>query len=280
MMGLGLVSPFPLQLHEIMATTIIEMDADPRIRLRCPFCFDLLPVREMTEHRKAVNGCPAPLYSDDRGLYCFTCNASDEEMFSTAQKSRAEKGSPARCIHCVEKGLKRRYQLPIEYPTAAWASGQQLMDFVSAINVEGVRELLQRNADIISIANHKRQLFLGLSLGYAWDDQGLPWPETDEYQAFSPLRMVAFRISDCCLSLEDLKSFQLIAQLLIDAGADVVDAAVYLRNWYGSSVGTGDDLDDSENSQLQEDHEQDDSNAKQKAFLAVCRMLESAAGVS
>ena len=142
------------------------------------------------------------------------------------------------------------------------------MDFVSAIDVEGVKELLHRHG--ADIANHKRQLQLGFSLGYAWDEHGMPWPETDQYQPISPLRMVAFRLSDCCLSLEDLGKFELIARLLIDAGADAVDAASYLHRRYGSTS-TGDE------DYLEPDHR--DVKHLQAAFVKVCRTIESAAGI-
>lgn len=245
------------------------MDADghdPRIRLRCPFCLDLLTILEMAEHRSAANGCPKPLYSDGEGIYCFTCGASNGDVFSMAQKSRAEKGSSARCNDCIAKGLQSRFRPPIQYP-ARWAAGQRLMHFVSAINVEGVREMLEGHG--ADIANHNRHLDLGLIHGHAWDEQGLPWPDTDKFQPFSPLRMVVFRISDCCLSLGDLKQFLLIAQLLIDAGSDPVDAAAFLQQRYGSFGG---DLDDS-GFEISED----DFDAKVVAFRAVCRTIKSAA---
>ena len=146
------------------------------------------------------------------------------------------------------------------------------MSLVSAIDVEGVRKILALH-DGADIANHKRQLCLGHTFGYAWDEQGMPWPETDPYQPYSPLRLVAFRLSDCCLTLEDFDKFHHIAQLLIDAGADAGDAADYLRQRYGT---TSDEADDSDHESSQ-DGLQVQLSAKIMAFRKVCKRIESAA---
>jgi hypothetical protein len=92
---------------------------------------------------------------------------------------------------------------------------EQLMDAVSAVNLNGVRSALERGAN---------PNFCRLR-----DED-----EPDGYiQPTTPLRLVMFRISDCCLSDEELVRFAEIARVLLAAGADPLPAMVIAEWRYG-----------------------------------------------
>lgn len=74
---------------------------------------------------------------------------------------------------------------------------------------------------------------LGPSYGDIWDDQGRPWPDNSADQPFTPLRLVVFRISDCCLTPAQTAAFRAIAELLVNHGADAVGAREYFIGRYG-----------------------------------------------
>ena len=88
-----------------------------------------------------------------------------------------------------------------------------------------------------AIANHRRQLRIRLSFALfcdkIWDCEGRPWPDNDPHQPFSPLRLVLFRISDCCLTPAQSASFPAIAKLLVSHNADAADALGYFSSRYG-----------------------------------------------
>lgn len=98
-----------------------------------------------------------------------------------------------------------------------------------------VRRLLAAHGS--SISNHCRQLRISNAFGLhddrIWDDQGNPWLDDNVDQPFTPLRLVVFRISDCCLTLAQLDAFRVIAQLLVCHGADAVGAREYMISRYG-----------------------------------------------
>jgi hypothetical protein len=88
-----------------------------------------------------------------------------------------------------------------------------------------------------AIANHRRRLRVGCSFAVfcdkIWDVEGRPWPDNDPHQPISPLRLVVFRISDCCLTPAQPASFRAIATLLVSHNADADDAMVYFTSRYG-----------------------------------------------
>lgn len=95
------------------------------------------------------------------------------------------------------------------------AHEEDLMQAVSAFDVEKVDFLLREGADV----NYKQPL-------EPWYDNGINQPDT-------PLKLVMFRISDSWLEDEDLKKFVLIAQSLVDHGADPLPAMVIAEERYG-----------------------------------------------
>jgi hypothetical protein len=76
------------------------------------------------------------------------------------------------------------------------------MRAVEGADLPLVEQLLRMHG--AAIANHRRQLRIRLSFALfcdkIWDCEGRPWPDNDPHQPFSPLRLVVFRISDCCLT--------------------------------------------------------------------------------
>jgi hypothetical protein len=96
-----------------------------------------------------------------------------------------------------------------------------------------MRALLAQGAD----ANHVRQLQV-LHEGRAWrafTAAGQPLPEEDPQhcQPTTPLKLVGFRISDCCLSQQQLWSFKEAAELLLQAGAQAGPALAHMEGRYG-----------------------------------------------
>lgn len=88
-----------------------------------------------------------------------------------------------------------------------------LMGGVEECDSEAVRRLLDQKAD----PNWSRP---------GGDLEGYHQPTT-------PLRMLCFRVSDCCLNETHWKELELIARFLVDAGADL-EAAMIISLWrYG-----------------------------------------------
>jgi hypothetical protein len=88
-----------------------------------------------------------------------------------------------------------------------------------------------------AIANHRRQLRIRLSFALfcdkIWDCEERPWPDNDPHQPFSPLRLVVFRISDCCLTPAQSASFRAIAMLLVSHNADACAGGLLFRSVWG-----------------------------------------------
>ena len=61
-----------------------------------------------------------------------------------------------------------------------------------------------------------------------------PILQYDIDQPTTPLKLVVFRISDCMLKDIDLVQFKKIAKLLINAGANVDEAILYIHHRYGT----------------------------------------------
>jgi len=235
------------------------------MRLQCSFCGELFTEIDMQEHKGHMNQCPHPLYSEDRPLQCFTCGSVESSLFSGSQRSRAKDGLPARCSDCINNNRQLlRWQPPISYSCVLWSAGQQLMEAITTPNLALADQLLSTHSN--SISNHHRQLNVH-RLGAIWDTEGRPWPETDRRQPFSPLRMVVFRISDCLLTMEGLKSYRRIAELLIAHKADAVDASDYICDRYGRQPEV----------QTTDSQTTDSAIDLEAAFRAVINVIECAA---
>jgi hypothetical protein len=257
------------------------------MRLRCPFCGDFLPLHQMQSHSAHPNGCPCPLYTSQLPLWCFTCGVTDASEFSKTQLAHAAQvgftvfgglahlaahrlcfvdcarardvalqDQPSKCKKCLEQGRKRRWQPSFAFASHSWNAGEELTRAVQDADLPRVQHLLGIHGR--SISNHARQLCmngaraLGCQCDLVWDDEGKPWPDHSPDQPCTPLRLVAFRISDCCLTRTQMAAFCAIAQLLVSHGADAVDASDYMSSRYGSFAlcgtgecgGGGDDDDD------------------------------------
>jgi hypothetical protein len=76
------------------------------------------------------------------------------------------------------------------------------MNAISAVDLSGVRSALEREANVNFCLSR---------------DEDEP---DGSIQPTTPLRLVVFRISDCCLSNEELVRFAEIARVLLAAGTD------------------------------------------------------------
>jgi hypothetical protein len=142
---------------------------------------------------------------------------------------------PSKCKRCVERSLQRRWQPSCNDLPETWSAGEELMRAVECAELPLVEQLLRVHG--AAIANHRRQLRISVSFALfcdkIWDAEGKPWPDNDPHQPFSPLRLVVFRISDCCLTPAQSASFRAIATLLISHNADAADAMDYFSSRYG-----------------------------------------------
>ena len=152
---------------------------------------------------------------------------------------------PSKCKKCLEQGRKPRWQPFFAFASHSWNAGEELTRAVQDADLPRVQHLLGIHGR--SISNHARQLCmngaraLGCPCDLVWDAEGKPWPDHSPDQPCTPLRLVAFRISDCCLTRTQMAAFCAIAQLLVSHGADAVDASDYMSSRYGSFTlcGTG-----------------------------------------
>jgi hypothetical protein len=100
-------------------------------------------------------------------------------------------------------------------PAAPLSLDDQLMNAISAVDLSGVRSALERGANVNFCLSR---------------DEDEP---DGSIQPTTPLRLVVFRISDCCLSDEELVRFAEIARVLLAAGGDPLPAVILAESRYG-----------------------------------------------
>ena len=105
---------------------------------------------------------------------------------------------------------------------------ERLMEAVTRHDLDRVRELLATGAD----ANYVRPLLV------CGDETDKPSPggliAHQLHQPTTPLKLVMFRISDCLLGDEELRTFAKIAHLLLRHGAAPAPAMVIAESRYGA----------------------------------------------
>jgi hypothetical protein len=165
-----------------------------------------------------------------------TCVASARQLPENSRDITIQ-GLPSKCRTCVDEKRKQRWQPPFAFASPSWSAGEDLTRAVQDADLNRVQQLLAVHG--CSISNHMRQRqlstpALGSHRSKVWDAEGNPWPDDGPDQPCTPLRLVVFRISDCCLTRSQMATFCDIAKLLISHGADAVDACDYMCSRYGA----------------------------------------------
>ena len=220
-------------LHKPSEPTSVYKQMSSDKYLLCEYCGELFPKDfEDKRHDTYPDGCPnAP--NDDDETYekkypCFSCN-SFENAKSNSQKTRGWKG---RCNICVKDENYSRYKhfpcgdVSCEHPVSLFN------DAICNADIEKVKEYISAGID----PNVKRQLWeydhLMNKYHPIWKNDGSIYEEVARGQPTTPLKLVVFRISDSFLEVNDLQRFKAVAELLVDAGADKIEAIAYARSRY------------------------------------------------
>ena len=201
--------------------------------LLCEYCGELFPKDfEGKRHDTYSDGCPNGLNDDEtyeKEYPCFSCN-SFENAKSNSQKTRGWKG---RCKICVKDKNYSRYK---HFPYTDISKKHPVSLFNDALcdaDIEKVKEYISAGID----PNVKRQLWehdqlLSRYLPI-WKNDGSIYEEVSKAQPITPLKLVVFRISDCFLDVDDLQRFKAVAEILVEAGADKIEAIAYAKRRYG-----------------------------------------------
>ena len=220
--------------------------------VRCVYCAELFPVRETPDggfvscspycdgfvgcggdDAAAVGGCasvllPGPDDDCTQDFPCYSCGAT----FGVSSSQRDKYGGKSRCRDCVGARRTDRWKLP-EPPKTL---DEQLLDAVAVPCQDDVQALLAAGAD----PNYAQQLRIvpdrfdsGVSVR-AFDRLGQPVPDLDPDHATTPLKIVAFRVSDCMLGGAALADFGTVVMMLVAAGAEAAPAAAYALGRYGA----------------------------------------------
>jgi hypothetical protein len=194
--------------------------------LYCRYCLALIPVAPPLDGSVA-HACPLPA-----GCHSCACLPS-ADAFSARQLALLAEGECARCRACVDANRAARYEPPP--PPSPDALHEALADAVAEADVERVASLLAQRAN----PNFVRQRMARLPGSNKWQPafsaNGHPLREIDieNAQPTTPLKLVAFRISDCMLVDADLERFRRVAELLLQHGADPAPALAHCESRYG-----------------------------------------------
>jgi hypothetical protein len=189
------------------------------------------PLEDGERHDQVSGGCAKIRPDvDSPPERCYACN-SDSTTITNSQKSKW--GEKALCKECTQQGKSHRFE---KFPVDDVASSHPVQIFHDAISyadVDKVKECLESGMDPNAVRQlHHKDLITGRYLPI-WNGDGSPYPEIDEGQPNTPLKLVVFRISDCFLEDEDLIRFEPVAKLLVAAGASCDEAIVYAKSRYG-----------------------------------------------
>jgi len=196
--------------------------------LQCPYCgmFYLMNEQPLC-HDEHENNCAVPLPQFDAyisheefadAIECYTCGKKGN-IFTNSQMKK----SIIRCIDCVSKNVKERFQKYHKIPTI----NDELHDAVSNHDLENVKKLLSKGAN----PNHVRHNYIYYKNKnvYTYFSDGTEEPDDSLNQPTTPLKLVVFRICDCTLNDNDIDEFAQIAKVLLEAGADKNQAMIYAK---------------------------------------------------
>jgi len=203
------------------------MDNNDNIKeyyVKCEYCNSLCKFNNINEHIKNCN----LNWNDEVGLLaCYSCNIPyDKSLFTSSQVEKKE--WLARCKECIKNNKTEKY-IKFYYNNI----DDELHNAVSEHNEEKVLELLQKGAN----PNYIRQTWVR-DEKYKWyrvyDANGNEIEEDDSemIQPKTPLRLCIFMLCSC-LTKNDEKIYN-IAKMLIEYGADKVEALSYFRRLYGN----------------------------------------------
>ncbi len=194
--------------------------------VHCRYCLALIPIAPPLEGSVAHACPPAP------GCYSCAC-VPNADSFSARQLALLAEGECARCRACVDANKTARDEPPL--PPSPDALHEALTDAVANAIVERVASLLAQHAD----PNFVRRRMVRLPGSAKWQPAfsalgvALREVDIDNAQPTTPLKLVAFRISDCMLVDADVERFRRIAELLLQHGADPAPALEHCELRYG-----------------------------------------------
>lgn len=208
--------------------------------IRCEYCGILFPL-EIKEnelrHDQYPDNCATPILSNDNNIQCYSCGENDITKFSKSQINKKEK---SRCIECINHNIQTRYKkysdnLYFQRDCNKDKKDKKLYHAVACYNIEEVTQLLKDGANPNYIRQNSVYDIISNKHVYTFLSDGKEEPEydLDNKQPTTPLKLVVFRISDCMLIDENLRDFNVIAKLLLDAGANKEGAIKFARNRYG-----------------------------------------------
>jgi hypothetical protein len=160
-------------------------------------------------------------------IECFSCGTREAALFSHSQIAKQRKMRCNICIEAKKSDRHRRNYFSFVGPA------RTLVDAVCNHDLEAFERFLQADVDV----NAHRQLTIRDEVQGMWrfvyDEDGNPMPDNQEYQPTTPLKMVVFRISDCCLGPSEHDIYYTMAVRLIERGAARQSAWDYYVSRYG-----------------------------------------------
>lgn len=192
----------------------------------CEYCGKI--ITNILDHIEKCSSDNSRNYDENgKVLRCYSCGLTDQE-YSKSQLS-VEK---SRCKNCVASNIKEKHK-PFAYPAYKGVKNDntELMENVERIDLEKVRELLEKGAN----ANYHRQdYFYNVIQNRAkYNFDGSEKEENDKKQPCTPLKMCVFRFSDCVIGLEQRREIIKIVELLLSYGGDRMEALEYFWDLYG-----------------------------------------------
>lgn len=173
-------------------------------------------------------------YSERDGiLYCYSCGGRDKQ-YSKIQLTKKDK---ARCIDCVtnQNTCRFAHYSHLYQPThnrEIRSINEQLHNHINNLNFSKIKELLEQGANPNS---HIQALFFDKNEHnwvYWYNEDGTEKLWSDDHQPTTPLKLCVFRFSDCMLSSDDYNTIIKITRLLIEYGANNIDAINYYISRY------------------------------------------------
>lgn len=159
-------------------------------------------------------------------ISCYSCGKGVADgLFSNSQ---LQKEYLARCRDCVRDGITSKYVKPCKEV----GLDKQLYNAVSSLDVQKVTECLKHGAN----PNYRCQKSIWVEgrTYLLYDNSGNEIASDENDAPITPMRSCLFSVSNVLNTEQDQANIRQIAQLLIEHGADLEDAAKF-NSRYGDT---------------------------------------------
>lgn len=161
---------------------------------------------------------------NDLILSCFSCGVNN----GSYTKSQLAKKHLARCTNCVNmKNTEKHMSFEYESKYGYGHVNKYMEKAIEDMNYDKVKELLINGADPNYIRQHSYYCNENNKHYAIYDMNGAEIQEiiiNNIQQPSTPLKLCIFKLSDCRLNDEDMKTLINIANLLLNYGANNEDA--------------------------------------------------------